>query len=112
MGINFTPDYYSDHKIQNMMRQSRTAVNQNTDKAESADTSLSSALVSYDTVSFEQKSARLSDQDFAASLAKAAGAEIRRGVSSDRVAELKAEVQSGQYQPNSMRIAQHMLGHQ
>lgn len=110
MSVHLTRDYITDLNIQNLTRQKQASVNTNTGRdfvSRSASTQ-----VSYDTVSFEQKSARLSDHDFASALAKAYGAEVRQGVSDEKVAEIKTAVQSGQYQPNSMLIAQHILGHQ
>ena len=75
--------------------------------------SVSSVSGSFDQVSFSsrRREADTDDEGFASSLAKQTLNSMPKGASAERVAELKAQVQSGTYQMNSTRIAAKLLGY-
>lgn len=64
----------------------------------------------YDTVTISKNSTS-SDSDFVKGIVRQVKDQISRPVSSDRVAELKELYQSGQYEPDSRRIAEKLLGY-
>ena len=86
----------------------------NTDKnvnktKKSSSASSASYVSSFDKASFSTNS--VSDDSFASMLASKTAASMKSGVSASRVAELKAQVQSGTYNVDSTRIAERMLGY-
>jgi flagellar biosynthesis anti-sigma factor FlgM len=65
----------------------------------------------YDVVSINSRSTAMSDDDFAAAISRATAKEVGQSVPESRLAQLKAEVQSGTYKVDSMRIAEKLLGY-
>jgi flagellar biosynthesis anti-sigma factor FlgM len=80
-------------------------------KNKSSSASSASYVKSYDQASFSTDS--VSNESFASMLASKTAASVKAGsgVSDARVAELKAQVQSGTYNVDSTRIAERMLGY-
>jgi flagellar biosynthesis anti-sigma factor FlgM len=78
-------------------------------KNRSSSASSASYVSSFDKASFSTNS--VSDDSFASMLASKTAASMKSGVSASRVAELKAQVQSGTYNVDSTRIAERMLGY-
>ncbi len=77
------------------------------------ETSFASILqgADYDKVTFSEDS-QMDDAAFAKSAAKNAAASLSGyAADEDRVAQIKADVQSGAYRIDSMRIAEKMLGY-
>ena len=64
----------------------------------------------FDTVTISKNSTK-SDDDFVRGLVSRVTDQVNQPVSSNRVAELKELVQSGQYEPDSRRIAEKLLGY-
>ncbi|SFG24515.1 flagellar biosynthesis anti-sigma factor FlgM [Oribacterium sp. WCC10] len=79
-------------------------------KDRSSSASSASYVRSYDKASFSAADS-VSNESFASMLASRTAASMRTGVSDARVAELKAQVQSGTYNVDSTRIAARMLGY-
>lgn len=65
----------------------------------------------YDKISLNKSPYPEDDMSFARILAREAAARLENGVSSERVSSLKQQVESGTYQPDARRIAEHMLGY-
>ena len=76
----------------------------------SSSASSASYVSSYDKASFSATDS-VSNESFASMLASRAASSMKSGVSEARVAELKAQVQSGTYNVDSTRIAERMLGY-
>ncbi len=85
-----------------------TGQEKNIKKEKSSSASSASYVSSYDKASFTDA---VSDESFASMLASRTASSMSAGVSEARVAELKAQVQSGTYQIDSTRIAERMLGY-
>lgn len=81
-------------------------------KNRSSSASSASYVKSYDQASFSATDS-VSNESFASMLASKTAQSVRAGsgVSDARVAELKAQVQSGTYNVDSTRIAERMLGY-
>ncbi len=79
-------------------------------KGRSSSASSASYVSSYDKASFSSADS-VSNESFASMLAQRTAASMRTGVSDARVAELKAQVQSGTYHVDSTRVAERMLGY-
>ena len=79
-------------------------------KNRSSSASSASYVSSYDKASFSLADS-VSNESFASMLASRTAASMKSGVSDARVAELKAQVQSGTYNVDSVRIAERMLGY-
>lgn len=65
----------------------------------------------YDVVSINSHSTAMSDEDFASAVSRAAAKDVEQNVPESRVAQLRAEVQSGSYKVDSTRIAEKLLGY-
>ena len=85
-----------------------TGQEKNIKKEKSSSASSASYVSSYDKTSFSDA---LSNESFASMLASRTASYMKTGVSEARVAELKAQVQSGTYKVDSTRIAERMLGY-
>lgn len=102
MNITISPDDLNNYKI-------RSAAP--SDSHRRKDPSAVSGNAVYDTLSISGKTSVPDDSDFAAALAKACVKEVSSGVSEDRVAQLRSDVQSGAYVADSARIAEKLLGY-
>lgn len=65
----------------------------------------------YDRISLNKSPYPDDDMSFARMLAHEAAGRLEGGVGKDRVLMLKQQVESGTYQPDARRIAEHMLGY-
>lgn len=65
----------------------------------------------YDRISLNKSPYPEDDVSFARMLAREAAVRLEGGVSRERVLALKQQVDSGTYQPDARRIAEHMLGY-
>lgn len=79
--------------------------------ANSPKTSVGQESGNYDTISLNKSPYPEDDSSFARMLAHEAAVRLEGGVSKDRVLMLKQQVESGSYQPDARRIAEHMLGY-
>ena len=82
-----------------------------TSTANSSKTSVGKDSGNYDTVSLNKSPYPEDDTSFARMLVHEAAARLEGGVSKERVLMLKQQVDSGTYQPDARRIAEHMLGY-
>jgi flagellar biosynthesis anti-sigma factor FlgM len=95
------------HSVQNFQHGFETKHVANSAQA----TDISKTSTYYDKVSISNRETIPDDKSFAAILAKKTAAAVKQGVSSDKVAEIRQKVQTGEYHVDSTRIAEHMLGY-
>lgn len=69
------------------------------------------AAGNYDTVTFQKTSAPADDASFARVLARETASRIKQGASSEKVMNLRQQVASGSYHPDSAAIARRLLGY-
>ncbi len=101
----FNPDY-SKVRNNNVPKSGKEAAAK---AASSSSTSASSAV--YDKVSFGSDSQTPDDETFIANLTSKIASELNMTASPDKVAQLKQDVQSGNYRADSQRIAERLLGY-
>lgn len=65
----------------------------------------------YDKATFKQVSAPSNDSSFASMLTQTVSARLSKGADTRHVTEVRQQVISGTYQPDSRRIAERMLGY-
>nr|WP_027872025.1 flagellar biosynthesis anti-sigma factor FlgM [[Eubacterium] cellulosolvens] len=106
MSISFNPNERI-HSVQTFQHSFETKHAANS--AQTTDAAKTSTY--YDKVSISNKETIPDDKSFAAILAKKTAAAVKQGVSSDKVAEIRQKVQTGEYHVDSTRIAEHMLGY-
>lgn len=105
MSISFQPGSGKIDSLQSYIRNSEMS------RGTAGSTSrTSSARADYDTVTIQKNSAP-DEKDFASVLAKKISSSVQEGVSSEKVDEIREQVETGSYRIDPVRIAEHMLGY-